>query len=167
MEKYSYLCSEREKNMINSTFIGDCLAKMDDKGRVVFPSSLKAQVPDGCGMRFVLHKDIFRKCLEMYTFEEWQAEAESTKSKLDLTFNPDHAEFWSKYMEDSAIVVPDPKLGRILIPRHLQESAGLTREVMFAGKGYKIEIWDKEVYAASRMSNDRYRALAKGLSQQR
>ena len=153
--------------MIISTFIGDCLAKIDDKGRVVFPSSLKTQVPEECGMRFVLHKDIYRKCLEMYTFEEWQAQAESIRSKLDLTFNPDHADFWSKYMEDSAIVVPDPKLGRISIPRNLQEGAGLTTEVMFAGKGYKIEIWDKEVYEASRMSNERYRALAKELSQQR
>ena len=153
--------------MIGSTFIGDCLARIDDKGRVVFPSPLKAQVPEGCGMRFVLHKDIYRKCLEMYTFEEWQVQADSIRSKLDLIFNPDHADFWSKYMEDSAVVVPDPKIGRISIPRNLQEGAGLTKEVMFAGKGYKIEIWDKEVYEASRMSNERYRALAKELSQQR
>lgn len=153
--------------MVISTFIGDCLAKIDDKGRVVFPSSLKAQVPQECGMKFVLHKDIYRRCLEMYTFEEWQAQAESIKSKLDLIFNPDHADFWSKYMEDSAIVVPDPKLGRLSIPRNLQDGAGLTKEVMFAGKGYKIEIWDKETYEASRMSNERYRALAKELSQQR
>ena len=153
--------------MIVSTFIGDCLARIDDKGRVVFPSPLKAQVPEGCGMRFVLHKDIYRKCLEMYTFEEWQVQADSIRSKLDLIFNPDHADFWSKYMEDSAVVVPDPKIGRISIPRNLQEGAGLTKEVMFAGKGYKIEIWDKEVYEASRMSNERYRALAKELSQQR
>ena len=153
--------------MIVSTFIGDCLARIDDKGRVVFPSPLKAQVPEGCGMRFVLHKDIYRKCLEMYTFEEWQVQADSIRSKLDLIFNPDHADFWSKYMEDSAVVVPDPKIGRISIPRYLQEGAGLTKEVMFAGKGYKIEIWDKEVYEASRMSNERYRALAKELSQQR
>ena len=118
-------------------------------------------------MKFVLHKDIYRRCLEMYTFEEWQAQAESIKSKLDLIFNPDHADFWSKYMEDSAIVVPDPKLGRLSIPRNLQDGAGLTKEVMFAGKGYKIEIWDKETYEASRMSNERYRALAKELSQQR
>ena len=54
--------------MVISTFIGDCTAKIDDKGRVVFPSSLKAQVPAECGMQFVLHKDIFRKCLDMYTF---------------------------------------------------------------------------------------------------
>ena len=40
-------------------------------------------------------------------------------------------------------------------------------EVVFAGKGYKIEIWDKETYEASRMSTERYRALAKELSQQR
>lgn len=153
--------------MIISTFIGDCLAKIDDKGRVVFPSSLKAQVPEGCGMHFVLHRDIYRKCLEMYTYEEWQVQADYIRSKLDLILNPDHARFWSKYMEESAVVVPDPKIGRISIPRNLQESAGLTKEVMFAGKGYKIEIWDKEEYESSRMSTEQYRALAKELSHQK
>lgn len=153
--------------MFNSTFIGECLAKIDDKGRVVFPSPLKAQVPEGCEMVFLLRKDIYRKCLEMFTFEEWKVRADSIESKLDLDFNPDHVDFWSKYMEDSAIVVPDPKIGRISIPRKLQESAGLTKEIVFAGKGFKIEIWDKEAYESSRMSNERFRALAKELSQQR
>lgn len=149
-----------------STFIGDFAAKMDDKGRVVFPAGLKALVAPECEMKFVLHKDIYQNCLEMFTFEEWQQQAESIKSKLNF-FNPNHANFWRKYMQDSAVVVPDPKLGRISIPANLIEMSGFTKDVIFAGKGFKIEIWDAAAYREKEMSTSDYQALAQELSQQR
>lgn len=70
-------------------------------------------------------------------------------------------------MQDSAIVVPDPKLGRISIPGNLKEMSGLTKDVIFAGKGFKIEIWDAAAYREKEMSNTDYQALAQELSQQR
>ncbi|MBQ9184660.1 MAG: hypothetical protein IJ151_02165 [Bacteroidales bacterium] len=146
-----------------SSFIGDFTAKLDDKGRVVFPAGLKALVPAECEMKFVLHKDIFQNCLEMYTFEEWHAQAEYTKNKLNF-FNPNHANFWRKYMQDSAIVVPDPKLGRISIPGNLLELSGLKKDVIFAGKGFKIEIWDAAAYREKEMSTEDYKAFAENLS---
>ena len=146
-----------------STFIGDFSAKMDDKGRVVFPAGLKVLVPEGVEMKFVLHKDIYQDCLEMFSFEQWQRQAEETKNKLNF-FNPSHANFWRKYMQDSAIVVPDPKLGRISIPGNLKEMTGLTKDVIFAGKGFKIEIWDAATYREKEMPADQYQALAQELS---
>ena len=53
--------------MVN--FIGEYTAKADDKGRLVFPSAFKAVMPADGDMRFVLKKDIFEDCLEMYTYE--------------------------------------------------------------------------------------------------
>lgn len=70
-------------------------------------------------------------------------------------------------MQDSAIVIPDPKLGRISIPGNLKEMSGLTKDVIFAGKGFKIEIWDAAAYREKEMSNSDYQALAQELSQQR
>ena len=90
------------------SFIGTYSSKVDDKGRVVFPSGLKSQMPEGADMRFVLHKDIHSKCLEMYTFEEWQRQSEGIKSKLN-SLDPRHAAFWRGYMQFRALVVPDPK----------------------------------------------------------
>lgn len=152
--------------MNHSSFIGDFTAKLDDKGRVVFPSDLKCLVDPGSELKFVVHKDIYQDCLEMYTFSQWQEMAETVKSKLDF-FNPDHARFWRKYMQDSAIVTPDPKLGRILIPGVLKDMVGLTKDVVFAGKGFKIEIWDAKKYRDQEMSAADYQALAQGLSQLR
>lgn len=148
------------------TFIGEYGAKLDDKGRVVFPSPFKSLMPADGDMRFVIRKDIFEDCLEMFTFEEWQRRSEEVKSKLDL-FNKEHAVFWREYMRNRAIVEPDGKLGRISIPRKLLETIGVTKEVVFSGNDYKIEIWSKEKYEASEISNAEYIAIAGRLSQQR
>lgn len=148
------------------TFIGEYGAKLDDKGRMVFPSAFKSLMPADGDLRFVVRKDIFEDCLEMYTFEEWQRQSEEVKSKLDL-FNKEHAIFWREYMRDRAVVEPDGKIGRITIPRKLLETIGATKEVVFSGNDYKIEIWAKERFEASRISNEEYIAIAGKLSQKR
>ena len=70
-------------------------------------------------------------------------------------------------MRDRAVVEPDAKLGRISIPRKLLDSIGVTKEVVFSGSDFKIEIWSKEAYEASGLSNDEFLAIAGQLSQQR
>ncbi|MDO5442359.1 MAG: division/cell wall cluster transcriptional repressor MraZ [Bacteroidia bacterium] len=141
------------------TFIGSYTSKMDDKGRLVFPSPLKNMLPEGSDMRFVVKKDIFSDCLEMYTFEEWARQSEEVRARLDQ-FNKDHARFWRAYMRDCDIVEPDAKFGRITISKELLDRIGVTKEVVFSGNDYKIEIWAKENYEASRISNEEFIAIA-------
>ncbi len=148
------------------TFIGEYTAKIDDKGRLVFPSPFKSLMPADGDQRFVIKKDIFEDCLEMYAFEEWEHQSEEVKSKLNF-FNRSHAAFWREYTRDRAIVEPDAKLGRLSIPRKLLESIGVTKEVVFSGSDYKIEIWAKEKYEASALSNEEFLNVAGQLSQQR
>jgi len=145
------------------TFFGKYPAKIDDKGRLVFPSALKNSVPAGGDMRFVIKKSIYDDCLEMYTFEEWTLQSGKIRDSLDF-FNPSHVAFWREYMRDCCVVEPDCKFGRISIPRDLLDAIGATREVAFLGTGFKIEIWAGEKYEASRLSNDNFVAIAKSLS---
>ena len=146
------------------TFIGEYSAKLDDKCRVVFPAPFKSLMPTDGDMRFVIKKDIFEDCLEMYAFEEWERQSQEVKSKLNF-FNRSHASFWREYMRDRAIVEPDSKLGRISIPRKLLESIGVTKEIVFSGSDYKIEIWAKEKYEASAISNEEFLNIAGQMSQ--
>lgn len=144
-------------------FIGEYSAKVDDKGRIVFPAAFKNLVPEGEAMMFVVKKDIFADCLEMYTWSEWERQSEETKRKLNF-FNRSHAEFWREYMRDRAVVEPDSKLGRISIPKKLLETIGVGKEVIFSGNDHKIEVWAKEKYESSRLSNEEYISLAGMLS---
>ena len=140
-------------------FIGEYNAKVDDKGRLILPSSFKASITPGGDMRLVLKKDLFSDCLEMYTYEEWTQESEQVKSRLNF-FNREHASFWREYMRERAIVEPDAKLGRITIPKKLLEQIGVEREVTFAGNGHKIEIWAREAYESHKLTDNDYLALA-------
>lgn len=148
-----------------TSFIGEYSAKIDDKGRIVFPAPLKNAASGEQDPRFVVRKDIFTDCLEMYTFSEWERNSESIRSKLNF-FKREHALFWREYMRSSAIVEPDGKLGRITIPRKLLESIGITKEVVFFGSNYKIEIWAKEKFEGSEISSEQYTAIAERLSQE-
>ena len=147
------------------TFIGEYTARLDDKGRLVFPSALKASMSPGSDMRFVVKKDLFEPCLMMYTLEEWTKQSEQVKNSLDLTFNKTHAKFWREYMRDRDIVEPDARFGRISVSRRLLDSIGVGKEVVFSGNDFRIEIWAKEKFEESRISNEEIIAIAESLSQ--
>ena len=145
-------------------FVGEHIAKLDDKGRLVFPSPLKA-LAERAGvekLRFVVSKNIFSKCLDILTYEEWEKESESVKARLN-SFNREHTAFWREHFRDCAIVEPDEKMGRIQIPKHLLEKIDIRKEVVFAGNYYKIELWAKEHYQDSKLSEDEYINLAEKL----
>ena len=145
-------------------FIGEYNAKVDDKGRLIFPSAFKSIMPADEDMRFVIRKDTFTDCLEMYTYAEWERQSELVKSKLNIAFNEKHAKFWRAYMNNRTVVEPDAKLGRISIPKKLLELIGVTKEVIFSGNDYKIEIWAKENFESGIISNEEFVSIANMLS---
>lgn len=146
-------------------FIGEYTAKVDDKGRLIFPSAFKAIVPAD-DQRLVIKKDIYEDCLEMYTYEEWERQSEEVKAKLNF-FNRDHARFWREYMRNRSLVEPDAKLGRISIPKKLLESIGVGKEVVFYGNDHKIEIWSKDKFETNGITDEEYVSLAGLLSEMR
>ncbi len=146
------------------TFIGEYTSRVDDKGRLVFPAAFKGVLPPGSDMRFVIKKNLFEPCLEMYTYEEWEHKSGEVLEALDINFNRKHALFWREYMRDCDIVEPDPKLGRISISRKLLDAIGVNKEVVFSGNGFRIELWAKENHESSRVSDNEIIAIAESLS---
>ena len=145
-------------------FFGEHIVKVDDKGRLIFPAAFKGIMPAEGDMRLVVRKDTFANCLEMYTYSEWERQSEEVRSRLNPAFNETHAKFWRAYMNNCALVEPDGKLGRISIPRKLLEMIGVTKEVVFSGNDYKIEIWAKENFESSIISNEEFISIAGSLS---
>ena len=150
--------------MVN--FIDEYISKLDDKGRLVMPSAFRNVMPEGSDMQFVVRKDLFSDCLEMYTMEEWRKQSEGVRSRLNM-FNRDHAAFWREYMRNTATVEPDPKFGRITIPQRLLDAIGVSKEVVFFGNDYKIEIWARENYESSAISEEKFLDIAGSLPEQR
>ena len=144
---------------MTAKFIGCYKAKVDDKGRLIFPFAFKSSMGEGASLRFVVKKSLFAECLEMYAFDEWERDSEAVRSRLNF-FNPEHAAFWREYMRGTADVEPDGKLGRMTIPKSLLEQAGIDKDVVFAGSNHMIEIWDKDKYEARKMESTEFVALA-------
>ena len=145
------------------TFIGKYPSKVDDKGRLVLPARFKGALPPGSDSRFVIKKSLYDNCLEMWTYEEWEKEAEKIRGGLDF-FNPQHVQFWRQYLRDCDVVEPDARLGRISISGYLLDAIGVNREVVFFGVNFKIEIWAKENFESSELSKENYIAIAQSLS---
>ena len=102
-------------------FIGEYVAKLDEKGRVVVPAAFKNIVgkhSEGGEVSFVIKKDLFANCLNMFTYEQWDQESEQVRSRLNL-FRREDAAWYREYMMDRALVTLDQKVGRIIIPKNL------------------------------------------------
>ena len=143
-------------------FIGEYSVKIDDKGRMIFPSAFKSVFAPDERLALVVKKDMFENCLQMYTYQQWEEESNEVRSKLNF-FKKEHSNFWREYMRDRAVVEPDEKLGRITIPKKILESIGAEKEMIFVGNDHKIEIWTKELYNKKQMGSEEFVAFLDGL----
>ena len=106
MEKFFLLFKIYGINV--AKFIGEYNAKLDDKGRLVFPSGLKALADTNVPLRFVVKKDLFSPCLEMYSYDEWEKQSEAVKPPQSL-FQPGTCRFVACLYDNRAVVEPDEK----------------------------------------------------------
>ncbi|PKP33821.1 MAG: division/cell wall cluster transcriptional repressor MraZ [Bacteroidetes bacterium HGW-Bacteroidetes-17] len=123
--------------------IGTYECKVDVKGRLMFPSQLRAQIPSASVEGFVIKRSIFMKCLELYPKEEWQIE--SKRINTLNRFKKKNVDFIRKFMAGVKTAELD-KTGRILIPKDLIKYGAIKSEIVLASVVNKIEIWDRAEY---------------------
>lgn len=140
-------------------FVGEYTAKLDVKGRVIFPAPLKRKLSEEEQKAgFVIKRDIYEKCLLLYPMKEWDLQTSILKKKLN-PFNKQHSTFLREYYRGTAEVYFDNS-NRILIPKRLLEFIGADKDLIFAGQEGKIEIWDKNEYERKQSSNEEYIKMA-------
>ena len=140
------------------TFIGDYNCRVDEKGRVTFPSTLKKQMGSVSQGRFVVKKDIFEKCLVLFPIEEWERQNSIIRSKIN-PYNKEHNKFLRNFYRGSAEIILDSN-NRMLIPKRLLDLANISKEAILTGQDGKIEIWSKELYDSVEEAYDDFAALA-------
>ena len=95
---------------------------------------------------------------------QWVNRSDRVLEGIDPELNTEDADFWTKYNDGVFTLVPDGKLGRLNIPSELLESAGITKEVVFGGVGYKLQIWDPEAMKEELLSDKQFKETASRLS---
>lgn len=117
--------------------------KMDAKGRVSVPSSLKKKLISIGTAGFVLKRSVFSKCLELHTQKEWIDLTNSIK-KLNR-FVQKNNEFIRIFHAGIKQVEMD-SAGRILISKDLIGFANLKNTIVFSATPFGLEIWNQSDY---------------------
>ena len=132
-----------------SHFLGEFDCKLDVKGRMMIPSSLKKQLPEAEREGLVINRG-FEKHLVIYTKKEWDSITEEL-SKLNV-YEKKSRDF-IRYFTRGATELSLDSANRILFPKALIEYAGINGEVVLSCVLNKIEVWAKDAYD-SQMDNE-------------
>jgi MraZ protein len=127
-------------------FLGEHRHALDDKGRVIFPVRMR----DELGPQVVLQKGI-ESCVYVFPTDAWQAEVERVNS---LPSTHPHARRYRRFFFSQAEDQRIDKQGRLTIPQAFREYAGLTRDVVVAGVGARVEIWDSDRWDTQRAESE-------------
>ncbi|MCE3278706.1 MAG: transcriptional regulator, MraZ family [Bacteroidetes bacterium] len=127
---------------MNSLFgVYECSA--DAKGRVMLPVAFKKQLTTVLDGGFVMKRSIFSKSLELYPMATWNDMVKEV-NKLNK-FIKKNVEF-IRMFNYGVVPVELDSTGRLLIPKDLSGFAGISKNVVMAAAGDRIEIWDKKAY---------------------
>jgi MraZ protein len=140
-----------------TNLIGEYECKVDAKGRLLVPASLRKQLsPESEGKLFV--KRGIEKCLELYQKHDWESVSEKVSSLNQ--FVKKNRVFARKFISGATQLEID-SVGRINLPNGLLGYAGVEKELVLFAYGNKIEIWDKAAYDAELdMSDNDFAGLA-------
>lgn len=132
-------------NRLMNYLIGEYECKLDTKGRMVVPASLKRQLPDAEREGLVVNRG-FEKNLVIYTRTEWN-KLLGQLARLNQ-FQPKNRDFIRKFMSGATELMLD-SAGRVLLPKALLEYAEIGTELVLACNLEKIEVWSKVKYQES------------------
>lgn len=143
---YLYLLCFNKTIIDLDPIIGTYDCKVDAKGRLMIPVSLKKQLSDSMKEGFVLKRSVFQKCLELYPMSEWNAEVQKI-NKLNRYVKKNN-DFIRLFMAGVRMIEIDDA-GRLLVPKDLALLANISKDVVLSSAVSYIEVWDKTLYEQS------------------
>ncbi len=121
-------------------FIGTSYPKLDDKFRLILPAKFRDRLAGGV----ILTKGQ-EHCVNLMPSADYLAKAEQVTHDMVMG-TPRKRNLNRHFLGMANEQTPDGQ-GRILIAQDLREWAGLGRELVVAGVGRHIEIWNPEKFA--------------------
>ncbi len=114
---------------------GEYQYALDDKGRVVIPPKFRRALGDQ-----VVATRWIDPCISLYSPAEWAKVEEALRrlptSKRDVM----------RFLLAGAADLDLDRQGRVTLPQHLREHAGIDREVVVVGLSSRIEIWSRSTW---------------------
>ena len=117
-------------------FMGEYNHNLDEKSRLVIPSSFRHELGD----KFIITKGL-ENCLYVYSKDEWDKLVSKFES---LPFTKKDVRIFMRTFFSGAYTCEIDKSGRIVVSANLAMHAKLKKECVIIGANDRIEIWDKD-----------------------
>ena len=115
---------------------------VDHKGRIFIPSKLRKRLITS-KKRVVVVTRGFDKCLSIYSLSVWKGFEDRL---LALPQSKKKNRFIVRYFMENKEEVEVDSQGRVKVPQHLLDYAGIEKEVLIAGVLSRIELWNPEIH---------------------
>ncbi len=119
-------------------FYGEYEHTLDDKHRLTLPARFRHSLAGGV----VLARGIERN-VDVYPSDTWH---ENMARIAELDSLSREAREMKRYVFAGAAVAELDRQGRVLLPVHLAEHAGIGKDVVVAGVHDHVEIWDRATW---------------------
>ena len=119
-------------------FTGVYEYRVDEKGRVPIPPKFRSDELKKEGVMLRTGTD---KCITVYPLSEWKKLADSLTTGPII---PSKMRKLNRAVFSTAFNAEIDGQGRISLPSHLRQYAGIVDEVIIAGTNATIELWDKQ-----------------------
>jgi len=123
-------------------FTGQAKSSMDQKGRISIPAKFRKIFSADSQETIVLCAGI-EKCAYGWTTKGWQQLLVNLK-KLQIPEGKKNIAM--RHLLTTGEELNFDKQGRITLPGHLIKYANLDKDVLIAGNGDRLEVWDATIY---------------------
>ena len=119
-------------------FLGTHTPRLDDKGRLALPARFRSELEGG----LVICKGQDR-CLYVFPVTEFDRFTEALRT---APITDAKVRNYGRHLFASASHESPDGQGRITVPPHLREYAGLSKDCVVIGANTRIEVWDSEAW---------------------
>ena len=119
-------------------FLGTHTPKLDDKGRLTLPARYRDELR--AGLMITKGQD---RCLFVFPREVFE---ELAKKVSEAPFTNEGVRAYQRYLFSGTVEAELDKQGRVTLPANLMAKADLGRDVVVAGVGEYLEVWDRDAW---------------------
>lgn len=119
---------------------GETTNALDAKGRLAIPPGMRVELLGQDNRPPVITRLLEAPALGLYTAERWAKFRERLDSLSQIKTSVQRVR---RHVVGGAKEAPIDAQGRLLVPPHLREYAGLERDVTLLDTGTRFEIWDR------------------------
>lgn len=130
----------QSEGSVEGIFAGEFAHQLDEKGRLAIPAKFRPRFKEGA---VVTRWD--PECLALFPAPEWEALNASIAARPRT--DPAVVKF-QRFLVASAHEADPDSQGRIVLPQHLRDWAGLSDEAIVVGVSRNLEVWQPDRWRA-------------------